>query len=216
MDRNKLKILLVAATVFFFIVAVVLLVLGMVLEISTLPKVVLIIVALLCLTLSIEFGYFTYLMIDTKPNYFLYNPQTRRNMSVQKLTFQTINARMNRFLSGYASSEGKVWNDRVFDNPYLEMPEEFKPLVAYKLLFGLAEKDSEAGWKCLENASEETVLFLTNGLELNKDSEFAAAFSNLMSQRPINIKVIRDYLVKNKRYIQSKMTKYVIDNISCF
>ena len=216
MDRNKLKILLVAATVFFFIVAVVLLVLGMVLEISTLPKVVLIIVALLCLTLSIEFGYFTYLMIDTKPNYFLYNPQTRRNMSVQKLTFQTINARMNRFLSGYASSEGKVWNDRVFDNPYLEMPEEFKPLVAYKLLFGLAEKDSEAGWKCLENASEETVLFLTNGLELNKDSEFAAAFSNLMSQRPINIKVIRDYLVKNKRSIQSKMTKYVIDNISCF
>ena len=216
MDRNKLKILLVAATVFFFIVAVVLLVLGMVLEISTLPKVVLIIVALLCLTLSIEFGYFTYLMIDTKPNYFLYNPQTRRNMSVQKLTFQTINARMNRFLSGYASSEGKVWNDRVFDNPYLEMPEEFKPLVAYKLLFGLAEKDSEAGWKCLENASEETVLFVTNGLELNKDSEFAAAFSNLMSQRPINIKVIRDYLVKNKRYIQSKMTKYVIDNISCF
>lgn len=216
MDRNKLKILLVAATVFFFIVAVVLLVLGLVLEISTLPKVVLIIVALLCLALSIEFGYFTYLMIDTKPNYFLYNPQTRRNMSVQKLTFQTINARMNRFLSGYASSEGKVWNDRVFDNPYLEMPEEFKPLVAYKLLFGLAEKDSEAGWKCLENASEETVLFLTNGLELNKDSEFAAAFSNLMSQRPINIKVTRDYLVKNKRYIQSKMTKYVIDNISCF
>ena len=97
---------------------------------------------------------------------------------------------MNRFLSKYATSEGKIWNDRVLDNPYLEMPAEFKPLVAYKLLFGLAEKDAEAGWRCLENASDDTIHFICGGL--------------------------RDYLVRNKRYVQNKMLKYTVANIEKF
>ena len=144
MNRNTLKIALGVATVFFLIVAIVLFVLGLTLEISTLPKVILIIVSILAFILGIELGYFVYLLIDKNPNYFLYNPQTKRNISVQKLTFQNVNSRMNRFLSGYAASEGKIWNDRVLDNPYLEMDEQFKPLVAYKLLFGLAEKDRKS------------------------------------------------------------------------
>ena len=215
MDRNKLKIILGAATAVALIIAVVLFVLAMALELDTLPKILLIIVSVICLALAVELGYFWYLMIDKNPNYFLYNPQMRRNISVQKLTFQTINARMNRFLSGYASSEGRIWNERVLDNPYLEMPEEFKPLVAYKLLYGLADKDAEAGWKCLENACEDTVSFICDGLGMNNDNELAATLKQML-QAPVNMTVVRDYLVRNKRYLQSKMTKYVIDNIDNF
>ena len=216
MNRNTLKILLGIATALFLIVAVVLFVLSLSLDLALLPKIVLIIVSVLALALSIELGYFTYLLVDKKPNYFLYNPESKRNISVQKLSFATVNSRMNRFLSKYAASEGKIWNDRVLDNPYLEMPEEFKPLVAYKLLFGLAEKDAEAGWRCLENASEDTVRFICNGLRANNDNDFAKALENLMAQKPVNIKVIRDYLVRNKRYIQNKMLKYAVENIEKF
>jgi len=123
---------------------------------------------------------------------------------------------MNRYLSGYATSEGRIWNDRVFDDPYLEMEDEFRPLVAYKLLFGLAEKDAEAGWKCLENSSDDTVAFICKGLRANGDGEFATAIENVMSQKPVNIKVIRDYLIRNRKYMQNKMFKYVIDNIDKF
>lgn len=216
MNRNTLKIALSVATVFFLIVAIVLFVLGLTLDISTLPKVILIIVSILALALGVELGYFVYLLIDKKPNYFLYNPQTKRNISVQKLTFQTVNSRMNRFLSGYAASEGKIWNDRVFDDPYLEMEDEFKPLVAYKLLFGLADKDAEAGWRCLENASDDTIAFICKGLRANNDNEFATAIENVMAQKPVNIKVIRDYLVRNRKYVQNKMFKYVLENIDKF
>ena len=216
MNRNTLKIALSVATVFFSIVAIVLLVLGLTLDISTLPKVILIIVSILALALGVELGYFVYLLIDKKPNYFLYNPQTKRNISVQKLTFQNVNSRMNRFLSGYATSEGKIWNDRVFDDPYLEMESEFKPLVAYKLLFGLADKDAEAGWRCLENASDDTIAFICKGLRANNDNEFAMAIENVMAQKPVNIKVIRDYLVRNRKYMQNKMFKYVLENIDKF
>lgn len=216
MDRSKLKIILGIATALFLIVAVVLFVLGLTLDLAILPKVFLIIVSVLSLVLAVELGYFTYLLVDRRPNYFLYNPQSKRNISIQKLTFQTVNARMNRFLSGYATSEGKIWNERVLDNPYLEMPAEFKPLVAYKLLFGLAEKDAEAGWRCLENASDDTVAFICRGLRANKDAEFAGAIESIMAKKPVNIKMLRDYLVRNRKYMQNKMFRYVCENIDKF
>ena len=216
MDRNRLKLVLGGATVLSLILAVVLFILGVALDINTLLCVILIILSILFIALTVELGYFTYIMLGAEPNYFLYSAQAKRNMPLQKLTFQVINARMNRFLAEYASSEGKLWNDRVLDDPYLKMPEEFKPLVAYKMLYSLADKDSEIGWRCLENASEETVIFICKGIELNNDSNFSSAFHNLMSQKPVNMAVVRDYLVKNKRYMQSRMTKYVIENIDRF
>lgn len=216
MNRDTLKIILGVATVFFFIVAIVLFILGVVLDLSVLPKIILIIISVLALLLAGELGYFTFLLIDKNPNYFLYNSNTKRNISVQKLTFAIVDSRMNRYLSGYATSEGKIWNERVLDNPYLEMEEQFKPLVAYKLLFGLAVKDSEAGWKCLENASDETVLFICNGLRANGDNEFAATIESLMAQKPVNIRMIRDYLIRNIKYIQKKELKYVCENIDKF
>ena len=216
MDRNKLKLALLGATALSFVVAVVLFILGLDIDVGALPCIILIIISLLCLALSAELGYFTYLMVDANPNFFLYSANAKRNMSVEKLTFQVVNARMNRFLAGYAASEGKLWNDRIFDNPYLDMPEEFKPLVAYKMLYGLAEKDSEIGWRCLENSSEETIIFICKGLELNGDANFASAIKGIMAQKPLNMAAIRDYLVRNKRYMQTKMMKYVIANIDRF
>ena len=216
MDRNKAKILLGVGSVFFLIVAVVLLVLGIALDISTFPRVSLIIVSVLCLIIAVLLGYFTYLNLDTKANYFLYSPQMRRNISVQKLTFETINARMNRFLSNYAASEGKIWNERVLDNPYLDMPEEFKPLVAYKLLYGLVEKDAQAGWDCLANASEDTIKFICNGLMANGDETVAKAIETVMSEKPVNVAKARDYLMRGKKYLRGKMKRYVVDNIDLF
>lgn len=216
MNRNTLKIALGIATVFFTIVAIVLFILGVTLELSTLPRVILIIVAILSLILAAELGYFTYLLVDRKPNYFLYNTQTKRNISVQKLTFQMINSRMNRFLSGYATSEGKFWNDRVLDDPYLDMEEIFKPLVAYKLLYGLAANDAEAGWRCLENASDDTMTFICKALRSSGDGDFASAIESIMKQKPVNIRMIRDYLIRNKKYVSNKMFRYVCENIDKF
>ena len=204
MNRNLMKILSAIAAGFFFIVGIVLIILGIALDIDTFFKVVLIAMGVVSLALTAELGYFTFLMMDTKPNYFLYSSQAKRNISVQKLTFPIVNGRMNRFLSGYAASEGKIWNERVFDNPYLDIPADFKPLIAYKLLYSLAEKDAEAGWACLENSSEETIKFICNGLVLNNDQKFAAAIEKMMV-RPVNIKAARDYLVRSKAYMQKKM-----------
>ena len=133
-----------------------------------------------------------------------------------KLNFQMVNNRMNRYLSGYAPSEGKIWTDRVLDNPYLEMDSVYKPLVAYKLLYDLAERDIDAGWKCFDMASDETVEFLAGAMDMNGEQQLASNLRQFKSSKPTNLKAVRDYLVANQKYLQNKMYHYVVDHIDEF
>ncbi|MBQ8141119.1 MAG: hypothetical protein IJ038_05430 [Clostridia bacterium] len=215
-QQKKVRMIVGIASIVAAVLFVVLLIVGIVYDGSTLAKVLLIIISVLVLALAAELAYLFMLFGDTKPNYFLFNSKSNRNISVQKLTFQTINVRMNRYLAAYAPSEGKIWTDRVFDNPYLEMDDAFKPLVAYKLLFDLAERDFDAGWKCFDMASDDTVEFLASALEMNNDNEMAKNIRQLKLSKPTNLKYVRDYLVGNRRYLQNKMYKYTVDNIDRF
>ena len=216
MEQKKLKLILMGAGGGMLVIGIALFILGCALAMPIIPRIFAIISAVLCIALALLCAYLLLLMQDKKQNYFLYSYQAKRNIPVQKLTFQTVNSRMNRYLSGYASSEGKIWTERVLDNPYLEMNDVFKPLVAYKLLFDLAEYDSDNGWKFFEIASEETVDFICRGLEMNGDSTFASTLRQVKASKPLNLKFVRDYLVKNKKYIAKKMFVYVYDNIQSF
>ena len=172
------------------------------------------IVSGLSFVLFIEIGYLFLLNMGTAANYFLYDPASKRNVSVQKLNFGVVNARTGRYLSGFAASEGKIWNDRVLDN--VDIAPEFKPLVAYKLLYSIADKDVDGGWACLENASSKTIVFICEALNANSDFEFSNNFGKMMADKPLNMPMIRDYLVRNKKYMQSRMLKYVVENIDLF
>ena len=219
MNQNKLKLVFGAVSIFFAVVAIALLLVGILaidVDKAAFVKAIVIIISVLCLVLSAELGYMFFIESDSTPNYFLYNPQTKRNIPVQKMTFQLINSRMNRYLSGFAASEGKLWTDRIFDNPYLEMEEKFRPAVAYKLLYDLAEKDAEQGWKCFEVASNETVEFLCASLELNYDTDMARTLRQMKTSTPLNLKYVRDYVVKNRNYLKSKLCHYIYDNIQLF
>ena len=216
MDQKKIRLIVGIASIVAAILFVVLLVVGIVYDGSGLAKALLIIISVLVLALAAELGYLFLLFGDTKPNYFLFNSKTNKNIAVQKLTFQTINVRMNRYLAAYAPSEGKIWTDRVFDNPYLEMDDAFKPLVGYKLLFDLAERDFDAGWRCFDLASDETVNFIASAIELNGETDMANALREFKAIKPTNLKHVRDYLVGNRKYLQSKMFRYTVDNIDLF
>ncbi|MBO5415699.1 MAG: hypothetical protein J6A83_03640 [Clostridia bacterium] len=216
MDQKKIRPIVGIASIVAAILFVVLLIIGIVYDGGTFSKILLIAISILVLVLAAELGYLFFLFGDTKPNYFLYNTQSNRNVSVQKLTFQMINVRMNRYLAAYAPSEGKIWTDRVFDNPYLEMDDAFKPLVGYKLLFDLAERDFDAGWRCFDLASDDTVNFIAAAIELNGETEMANTLRTLKGTKPTNLKHVRDYLVAKRNYLQNKMFKYTVENIDLF
>ena len=214
MDRKKVKLIIGIAAGAFLAISIALFIVTFVADMNTPAAVLLGIVSAICLALAVELGYLFMLNRTVKANYFLYDSATKRNVPIQKLSFNVINTRTGRYLSNFAASEGKIWNDRVLDEA--EIDPEFKPLVAYKLLFTIADKDVDAGWKCLENASNKTIVFICEALNANSDFEFANNFGKMMAEKPLNMGLIRDYLVRNKRYMQSRMLKYVTDNIDLF
>lgn len=219
MSQNKLKAFFGIAAIVFAVLFVVLLLVGIIaVDFTTagFVKVLVIIIAVLCLCIAAELGYMFMVESESAPNYFLYDTQAKRNIPVQKLGFQVINGRMNRFLAGYATSVGKLWIERVLDNPYLEMEDKFKPAVAYKMLYDLAEKDTDQAWNCFELASEETVEFLCVGLEMNSDAELARNLRQMKNAKPFNVKYARDYIVKNRNYLKNKLCRYIYDNIQLF
>ncbi len=217
MSQNKLKMIFGGGMIVSAVLALVLFLIGVLsVENFTFLKVMLIVVSFICLLLAVEFLLMFLSERDSAPNFFLYNAQSGRNIPIQKMSFQIVNGRMNRYLSCYAASEGKLWTDRVFDNPYLEMEDKFKPAVAYKLLYDLAERDAEPGWKCFEMASEETVDFLCNALEANADMDMARTIRTMKHSKPINMKQVRDYIVNNRNYLKSKLYRYVYDHIQLF
>ena len=215
-QQDKTKVIVGVGCIFAAVLAVALIAAGIIYDGGTTAKILIFAISFFVLVLSAELGYLFMLFKATKENYFLFNPQANRNMSPQKLTFQLINARMNRYLSGFAASEGKLWTSGVLADPELEMDELFKPLVAYKLLFDLAERDFDAGWKCFEMATDQTVEFICAAVEMNGDDELAKALRDFKLTKPTNMKYVRDYLVANRKYLQSKMFRYTLDNIDKF
>ena len=218
MNRKNFDLMLKIACGVFAVLAVVLFVVGLVYDGEhTLTKVLMIIVALLSLALAGELAYLVWFSGKGEvANYFLYDSNAKKNVSVDKLTLPVVHKRMDRYFSNYAPSEGKLWTDRILEAPTLDMNEAFKPLVAYKLLFDLADKDMEKGWKCFELASFETVDFICASLEMNGESEVAGNIRKMKQIQPFQIKYVRDYLVSNRDYLQTKMMMYVRDNIDKF
>ena len=214
MDRKKVKIIIGVAAIVALVIAIALLCVALFAGLQAPSSIIMGIVAGLSFLLAIELGYMFWINKDSRANYFLYDSATKKNVPVQKLNFGVVNARTGRYLAHFAPSEGKIWNERVLDTA--EIDPEFKPLVAYKLLFSLADKDVDAGWKCLENASSKTIVFICEALNANSDFEFSNNFGKMMAEKPLNMPMIRDYLVRNKKYMQGRMLKYVVENIDLF
>ena len=218
MNKNNLRKIFLVVCIVFGVIGLVLLAVGA-FVISTdvlFLKIMAIIIAVLCLLASAEFGFMMYVENEVKPNFFLYDEQSRKNISLEKMDFNVINRKLNMYLRSFAASEGKLWTDRILESYELKMEDKFKPAVAYRLLFGLADKDVDQGWKCFELASPETVEFICTALDSNGDTEVSRTLRHLKAANPINLKYVRDYLVNNKAYLRTKLCNYVYDNINRF
>ena len=216
MDQKKINLLLIIASAVFALLAIALLVFGIIYDNGVLVKVLLIVASVLVLALAAEVAYLFVLSRNVVPNYFLFNSSLNKNIPVEKLTFEMIDMRMNKYLSSFAKSEAKLWVDGILETRAADIKAEFKPIVAYKLLFDIAENDSETAWKCFLLASDMTVKYIAEGLAENNDRDMAAAIIQLKSTKPVNMQQTREFLVGNKKYIKKQLVKYVTENIQKF
>ena len=217
MSQKSLNLILIICAAVFAVLAIALLVVGILHDPdNTFTKIVLIVASVISFAVVGELVYMLSITNSVTPNYFLYDSKAKRNVSVNALNVNVVNARMANYFSNYATSEGKLWTEGVLASPTLDMPDEFKPVVAYKLLLDLATFDKENGWKCFEVASVETVDFICTSLEMNGENEIATNLRMMKAVQPFQIKYVRDYLISNKAYLQAKMMRYVRENIKKF
>lgn len=216
MDQKKTNLLLVITSAFFAILAIILLVFGIVYDKGAFAKIMLFVAFLLVLLLAVELAYLFVLSRNVVPNYFLFNTALNVNISADKLTFEMIDARMNKYLSSFAKSEAELFTNGILENSAAKIKREFHPIVSYKLLLDLAENDTDDAWKCFVLATEMTVEYIAIGLAQNGDRDMADAIRQLKRAKPVNLKQTRDFLVSNKKYIKKRLFKYVQDNIDSF
>ena len=216
MNQNNLRKIFIAVCAALGIVGIALLCVGLFVVEIAFFKVMTIIIALLFVLAAAEFGYMAAIEKEVKPNFFLYDAQAKKNIPLEKMDFNVINRKLNGYLRTLGASEGKLWTDCILENSATNIEDKFKPAIAYRLLFGLADKDIDQGWKCFDIASAETVEFICRALDANGDTEVSRTLRHLKAANPVNLKYVRDYLVNNKSYLRTKLCNYVYDNISLF
>lgn len=181
-------------------------------------KVLGIICGLLLLTLSVLFLLYWWLSRDTDPNFFLYNRRAKQNMPVEDLTPEIVNDRMSFFLAQISSSPEMLWSGDVLEhNNYFGHRGVYKPLVAYKMLYDMGDKEPDSPyWEYLENASPDVIRILCSTLERVGEKQIVRAFQMLLEQEPVPGKQMKDFLRKNVPYFGGKMFAYVKRYIESF
>ena len=154
-----------------------------------------------------------------RANFFLYDSKLKANIPVDELNFDIVNKKMTFVMTNLTSSASKVWTENVFEMEseiFENGDDSFVPLVAYKILYDLHDKANDSVWNLYLIADASIIDSIAKALEQNEDHELGKAFKFLHSNAAGSYERTEKFLSDNKRYIQSKMVKYVKANINRF
>lgn len=153
-----------------------------------------------------------------KQNFFLFDSKTKTNIPIEELEFEQVNRKMTYFLTKISSNASELWKEDIVgsDNENFGEDDLFRPLVAYKMIFDLVDRNAEGLWKLYLNADEVVIISLTDAISVSGDNELARTIRYLHKNANGNYETTAKFLNDNKNYIQKKMMKYVKANIEKF
>ena len=208
----------IAAAVLIF-GGVALIILGITLANSTFFKVMFIIMSIAMILLGCVMTYFVFLLKeqgDEEPNLFLYDSNSGKNLSADVHTFDLVNKRMGFFMSRVSGSIKEIWTGNLFDNDEaFDGVDELKSLLAYKMIYDLADKDIPALWELYLNASPELISAIAECMRNNGD-EFGKYIVKLHSSANGKADKSKKFLLDNKSYLENKMFNCAKNNIDKF
>lgn len=200
---------------------VILIVLGITLAEKTIFKVMFILMPIVMILLGCVMTYFVVMVKDKdnepeEPNLFLYDSESGKNMSEDVLTFDLVNKRMAFFMSRVTSSIRELWTGDVFDNDEaFDGVDELKSLLAYKMIYDLADRDIPALWDLYVGASDELIADISDAIQANGD-EFGKYIVKLHATANGSYEKSKKFFTDNKAYLQNKMLGCAKNNIEKF
>ena len=162
-------------------------------------------------------GYLLWLSQDKEPNYFLFDKQLGRNILPEELRFRAVNEKMTAYIAANFGSSEKLWlgNAWTRENGF-GTNGEYRGLVAYKMLFDLAEQDHVDRWDYFAEASADTVTCLCEALSQSGDRNLAQKLMYIRQNCGVEIAPLRSLLMGNKKYLANRMLGLVRRNIEWF
>ena len=162
-------------------------------------------------------GYLLFLSRDKEPNYFLFDRELGKNMLPEELRFRTVNEKMSVYISANFESSEKLWLGNAWSaDERFGANGEYRGLVAYKMLFDLADHDKVDQWDYFAEASQETVIRLCNALASCGDRNLAQKLMYIRQNCGVEIAPLRSLLLGNKKYLANRMIGLVRKNIEWF
>lgn len=176
-----------------------------------------IVIACLMLVLAGLALYYTFLNRDADPNFFLFDRSKKRNIPLENLTFTIINERMSFFLTMVCDSPEQLWTEEVLESDRkLGYRRVYRPLLAYKMLYDLADKNTPIFWNLLLDAQPATVASICSALEQGGEQEMVKAFRYIMDHYRDKPEKVKDFVCGNMKYIRGRMLSYIKRNIELF
>lgn len=214
---KKLPTIMGIASIVGFIGALLLFIFAVPNADATYKRVMEVIIAILLLIVSLLMALYWWVTRDAEPNFFLFDRAKKRNIPVENLTFTIVNERMGFYLTMVCESAEQLWETDVLERDrLLGYRRVYRPLLAYKMLYDLADKDIAAYWDLLIRATPATVNSLCSALEQGGEKEMVKAFRYIMDNYRANPEKIKDFVCCNSRYIRGRMLAYIKKNIEFF
>lgn len=216
--KKKLPLFMVIAAVICLVGAILILVIPVARTEVTYKKVFGTMIAVLMILLSGLLALYLWLGRDTQPNFFLFDRNKRKNIPVDELNFKIVNERMNFYMGLLCESEEEVWKTPIIDDKEAKLGYHgvYRPLVAYKMLYDLSDKNLDVYWNYLFSATPATVDSICRGLKQGGETEMVKAFRFLMDNYRSDPAKIKDFVIGNQKYIRGKMLAYIKQHINMF
>ena len=216
-NKKLLPVIMAAVAIVSLIGAILLFAVALPLANAGYKRVLEVIIAILMLLMAGFIGLYLLLTRDSDPNFFLFDRAKKKNVPVEQLSFTTVNERMNIYLGMVCKKIEELWQGDVFESERkLGYRRVYRPLLAYKMLYDLAEKDLDAYWALLLNASNDTVEAICSALEQGGEREMVKAFRFLMANYRTKPEKVKDFVIGNAKYIRGRMMSYIKKNIEFF
>lgn len=149
-------------------------------------------------------------------NFFLYDRKTKKELPVSALTFEHIRDRVLRLMAIF-KYKGKLYIGDLFSDN-INVPDQFKPLFCYEILYELATDDGMDAEAFLSFGNECADIF-SRYLGQNGDHELAAKIRSYIfdfSSGNKGVEEFKGYMREQGEHIRSRMLKYTLDNINKF
>ena len=215
--KKKMPLFMTIAAGISFVGALLILIFALPASNATYKTVLEVMISCFMLLLAFLLAAYVWVIRDVEPNFFLFDRAKKRNIPVEELTFSIINERMNFFLTLISDSPEDLWYRNALERDSKMGPRRiYRPLLAYKMLYDLADKNTESYWNYLVTSPEDTVNSICNALGQGGEQEMVKVFRYLMENYRQNPDKIKDFICGNERYFRARMKAYIQKNIEFF